>query len=275
MIRRDRPITEELRGLVRRFVDDERGVVIAAVLMVLAVTSALAVSLMSQGRTAFLQMRIESETIEARLILDSALERAIAALENPSDPMLIELRMLKPFSWVWHERSVTLDLDAESGKVDLNAGDPGLLRAVLREVLGETMAESALGRVLTARQTQRHIYSVSEILDTFSAISGQTNALFSVSTTLTGAEGLDPMLIESKVRKALAKDQGIEGTDKPVILSRVSPERPIYTLKARLILPQGSILERQVVVLITPDSTKAKIIQWRSAAPAPEQDIGS
>jgi hypothetical protein len=255
-------------SLLRR-ARNERGVVIVAVLMVLAVASALAVSLIARGRSTLFESRLESETIEARLILDSALSRALLAVEDVNDPMLPNLRTLQPFVWRWSGKSITLDLDAESGKVDLNAGEPLLLRAVLRHALGPDSGEQALGRLLALRRAGKRIESPAEILETSAIIHGAADRLEHMFTTLTAANGLDPLLVENDIRTALAEDQGIAGTDKSIQLSYVSRERPVYAIKASWASQQGRVHQRQVIVFVPSAGAAARIVSWRSAFPEP------
>lgn len=249
-----------------------RGVVIAAVLMVLAVTSTIGVSLLEQGRTGHLQLRNEADEIEARLVLDSALERGLAALGDPDDAMLPRLRTLRPVIWTWEGWTVTFDLDAESGKVDLNAGEPELLMAAIHHVLGPSRAAGVMERLLSARGVERHIHHIEEVLAPLEAMDGSAGRLRRLVTTFTGNSGLDPASMEAPIRTALARAQGVAGTDRPIRLSAVSPERPIYSLQARLVSRGGRTMARAVTLYVDASSGEPMVVSWGDASPLDDED---
>jgi hypothetical protein len=250
------------RDASKALLNDERGVIIAAVLTFLAIASALAIALMAEGRAALISARIEAQEIEARIVLDSGIERALMAFQIADDPMLERLRQLKPVPWTWDDRSVELDLDIESGKVDVNAGHLDILMPVVSTVLGSAHAQPVLKRILAARGSGQRIASVSELLDARSVLTSDREKLLQVLTVYTGAEGLDPLSMEQPVIMALRPKTPANGKFVSIQLNHVSAERPIYSLNARWKSAQGRVRHRRVVFVVADTPRKCFVISW-------------
>jgi hypothetical protein len=245
----------------RRALQQSRGVVVAAVLVFMAIASALAIALIAAGRDGMREARAEGQEIAARLLLDSALERGLFALTRAGDPMLKDLRQLRPVYWQWNGETVSLDLDIESGKIDVNMGNLDLITAALAHWTDRTAATTILTRIRAARLSATPFITPAAVLDPAAQFTAKRDALGRIFTAYTGAEGLDPLSIEEPVRSALEPKAGGVGSAKSFVLSSVSPERPIYTLTARW-KSRHREYQRRVVFFVRDFGTAPMIIRW-------------
>ena len=137
---------------------DERGFVLVSALLFIAIMSALVVRIMVDTLSVSRQAAAESQAARHVQVLDAALNRAIFALENPSDELLGKMRSTKGgVLWRFDGLKIRIDLQAESGKLDINTADPVLLRGVIALLFAddEAVAEAAIQRLSTWREAGR------------------------------------------------------------------------------------------------------------------------
>lgn len=109
----------------------ERGFALVLVLWALLLLASLAAGLLVEARSTRAGAATGAALLQARFLADGAINRAIVALLDPGDPLRLPLdgspHLIRLFG-----RDVTLAVQSEKGKVDLNAAPPGLLAALFR-----------------------------------------------------------------------------------------------------------------------------------------------
>lgn len=120
-----------------------RGIALVAVLWVLVLLSLVAANLTSTSRADISMARNVTAAVEARLLADAAVERAVFELlaPRPGDPWVPDGRV-RPLEL--ENGAVLVSIQDEAGKLDLNYGSEDLLRNLLQELGLETEAATSL-----------------------------------------------------------------------------------------------------------------------------------
>src|SRR5262245_51556142 len=111
----------------------DRGFVLLLVLALTAVIAVSAIALLQIGRRDRLSIRAELSSAQTDFALDAALNRASQALANPEDEMRNQLLAgVTPATWTFVDTEISIEVVAESGKIDVNTSDAELRQAGLR-----------------------------------------------------------------------------------------------------------------------------------------------
>lgn len=257
----------------------DQGFALLTVLLFVGLASAMAVRLQGMSVAAYRTLDAEISAFRRDLLLDSALYRAVHALENRGDPLHAALRaggrvanrQLDGFS-------VRLGYAPESGKFDLNVANEEVIVPALRHVFGEgDVGDRALARWRQHRNNHQRFAAVEAVLaprDRFGREAALTREVF---TVYTGQAGIDPggasdlalgslpgvtaQLLERR-RRAKATDGDvlanyIGGQNSNLFVSEV----PIYTVSAEL-TEDGNQGRREATVIINVNNQTATILRW-------------
>lgn len=258
----------------------ERGFVLVSVLLVLGAIASLLVMLQSTSRSIAVGIEAEIRMRQGQHLADAGLVRIMAALENPSEGMFTRLREgRESVLWEFDGTDIALSLASESGKIDLNAGDPDLIGKAAGQVTDDRARAQEIYQYVLDRRAKRIAFSNPlEILSPRERLSPLAGTVREMFTVLTRARGIDPLRASDAVLKAIP---GITQRDLKLIeesrrelslyrhmqpishlMAAFSPERPIYTLRAAVIGPKGRRIIREAVVLLQHEESPIMVIAW-------------
>jgi hypothetical protein len=256
------------------------GFALLSVLLVTGLVSALVTASAMTSRADRANAALERRIVQATALADAGLNRAIASLEIPGDPFLLRLQSdRKPVRWRFSGEDILLSLVPEAGKVDLNAGDPGLVVNVLRAVLHDDVAADRLVRRLAAwRSAGRDLETVRGLLDPADRTSPRARDLETVFTVWTGLRGIDPKVSPPSVLRHLpglqqgeaeilerARASGSYADLSPFIArfgALLGAARPIYRARAEVTF-QGVTVRREALVTHNPSFNRVWVVFWR------------
>jgi general secretion pathway protein K len=121
----------------------QRGIVLLLVLWIVVLLTVLISSFVQSASTEGQQARFTLNTTQARYAAEAGLHRAIFELGNPS----MQLRWkgdARPYEIEFDGAKVTIEIQDDSGKIDLNSADLNLLKAMFAQVGVEPRQVEAL-----------------------------------------------------------------------------------------------------------------------------------
>lgn len=260
---------------------DKHGFVLISALLFIAVMSALAVRIMGDTLSAGRQAAAERHAMRHVQVLDSALNRAIFALENQSDELLGKMRSTSEgVLWRFDGVEVRIDLQAESGKLDINSADPVFLRGVIEHLFADeaSVAAAAIQRLLASREAGRRFEFVEALLRPADRLRYPVESVRKAFTVLTGQTGLDPAAASLPVLSAILGQSRAEAAElraaraagavssmssNPALQNIIVRELPIYTVGAEL-AADGSFARREAVISIDMNTQNAAILSWKT-----------
>jgi len=121
----------------------QRGVALVIVLWAIALMGVLLGSFALIARTEQLESRHVFDAVTARYDAEAGLERAVFELRN-SDPALRWIADGRPYEFDFDQAHVTVEINDESGKIDLNVADPVVLTSLFISVGVELDKAAAL-----------------------------------------------------------------------------------------------------------------------------------
>lgn len=260
----------------------DEGFVLLTVLLITAVISALATAALVTARSHSRAIAGEISLIRAGALTEAGLVRILSALEQ-GDNTLIEMLRDRGESVVWNYAGVdvTLSLSKEAGKVDLNTGDPALVRSVLRALVKDAEKQSEiLQRWETRRRKGQAIESVDALLPPQDQMGPLAQSMERALTTVSAAVGIDPLAAPEIVLKsvpgfsesdyAVLRDARRLGNvvELQAIKARLRPlldgERPLYRLRASAVLDDGTKTSRSALVTQDMTTGTVSVSQWNS-----------
>ncbi|WP_157961475.1 hypothetical protein [Microvirga flavescens] len=260
--------------------NDTRGFVLLSVVLVIGVVSALVVSLTMEVRSSRANASTERRLVQATALADAGLVRAIAALETSDDRLWARLlNRSEPARWRFTGGDVLISLVPETGKVDLNSGDPDLVVNLLRAVVEDgAVAERLVRRLDALRRTRQDLETVRGLLDPDYRASPLARDLEAVFTVWTNLRGVDPRFAPPIVLRQLpglqegeaellvqARDRGVYAELSPFI-ARFGPllgaKRPIYRAQAEATI-EGVTVRREALLIHNPGTRTTWIVFWR------------
>ena len=231
---------------------DDRGFALASVLLVAVSIALLALALMGLVRdvaTGSARLRDEAEIKAAS---EAGLNRIILAFTRVDDSL--RARLIpdgRAVPWAFGGKDLILRVQAESGKLDLNAADREHIAAVVRHVLEDADGQAQfLARLDTMRASGKPIASVAQLLPAFDRMTNVRDRAESHFTVLTNQRGVDPASapavvlntmpgISDETRRAILARRanrqhpsadGIPNADMRLFVS----EKPFYTFKVEI-----------------------------------------
>ena len=262
----------------------DRGFALIAVLLIATILAGISVGLMVLARQAAEESEDITANIENRAAGQGGLNRMILAYAEPGDPF--RERLVgdgRAVAWDFAGKNIILCVQAESGKVDLNAGNRDHIAALIRRLVAEQEVQGRfLARLDEARVRQQLITSVSALLPPFDRMTTRRDLIEAHFTTLTGQRGFDPRTAPQAV---IETAPGLPDMAREEILSAraagrmLDPrnvafapaqmfmaEKPVYTLRAEASTRSGrlSAMTTQVEFF---GQGRLSIFSWRAAAP--------
>lgn len=238
---------------------------VAAVLAV-AVIGLLAVAFVRRAGSQAEAMAVEAALVEADGAADAGLARIMAALADRDDRLAAAL---SPHgggaSWTFGEARLRLHVRAESGKLDLLAGDPALIRAVVADVAGDPMlARAVLDRIDLLRRGGPMPPTLLAIVPPEDRAGDLADRLGEHLTLVSGQSGFDPLAASGTLRRALVEVRpelgpalarsiaaGVVTPDLAAGLGAgLAPLRRLYAIEAEATLPNGLAVRRGAVVSV-------------------------
>lgn len=226
----------------------EDGFALVSVVMLAALIAALVIGILGSTRRIAYETDRAAAVVETHALGEAGLNRIIAAYLNRGDPMRGPLRPDgRPVSWEFAGHELILSVQAESGKIDVNAGDRTHIEAVLSGLLAAPSAAGFLRRLDEARANHARVHSVASLLSPFERMMSTRDDLERHFTVMTEQRGIDPatapiltlqalphLSVEQRARLVAAREQADADAFElpPAARQMFSTERPIYTLRA-------------------------------------------
>ncbi|MCB1885010.1 MAG: general secretion pathway protein GspK [Geminicoccaceae bacterium] len=276
----------------------EAGMALVVVLLFLATLAAVAVRITQDARALVLQTRNVTRGVEARAALAAGLDVATQLVRLDRVPRDGRL------AWTEGRTRIEVRVERESGKVDLNAADPGLVEALMAAALPKDLdrATALAGAAVDWRDTNglRQLQGAEapdyrragmpygpadgpfrhpgELRAVLGMDEGTAARLESAVTVATGAADPALDLAPPIVARALTATPGLngepnggvapgEGTESEEAPAAFAPDPTgLYTLDATATLPEGfAARARRLVRLDPPDTTKEyEVLQLES-----------
>ena len=229
---------------------NEDGFVLVSVLYVVVLIALIASSLLAMVRIIANDNNMFISEMTARLVTEAGLNRAIMAFSVIGDPLRQDLLPDdRPIEWAFRGNKVFLRVQAESGKLDLNAADRAHLVALLERVIDDQRIRSdIIGNIDSSRISGLRLPSTAAALSIRDRHPIRLSAIASNFTVFTNQVGFDPstarpLVLESipdlsAEFKASWSDMRRRGEPLPLdrfaglVATRFVSERPIYTFYA-------------------------------------------
>lgn len=256
------------------------GFALVTALIVFAVLSFTATAIMIGSRNAARAASSEVRVLSARYLADAGLMRLVASAEDPTDELLQQLRSTRqPVRWAYADGVIALSMIPESGKIDVNTGDPELLRRALRiAVQDDRRAEEIAESVFQARERKQVYTTPLALLSPRERLLPVASRIRSMFTVMTQRKGIDPGSASDDVLRSLpgmtarqievlrAAQRGVESFngiwERSSYAALFEPEQPIYTLLAVAYAPDGTVARRQATIAVDPHSRRSAIVVW-------------
>ena len=210
-----------------KWAGNQRGLALIAVLWVTMLLAVIAASFTSSARTESRLARNMVENAKAEALADGAIHRAVLGVLEP-DPERAWRADGTPYRMSYGEGDVTIRIEDEDAKVDLNAAPPELLRGLLLLVgVEEEAAEELADRIVDYRDEDdqpepngaedadyeaagraagaidRPLVTEAELLGVLGMSEELYRRLRPLVTVYSGAEGIDPMRASPDILRAI------------------------------------------------------------------------
>lgn len=263
---------------------NDSGVALAAVLLVATILAGVAVALLILAQQIAQADADISADVENRALLEAGLNRMILAYERPGDSLREKLvGDGRPVEWDFAGQKLTLRVQAESGKLDLNAGHRDHIAALVARLVPEAAAQSLfLSGLDAARSEGQLILSVLSLLSPFDRMTARREVIEAHFTVLTGQHGFDP---RTALNAVIETAPGLPDEAKQEILSaRASgrafsvnripfapaqmfvTEKPVYSLRAET-HPEGRPPAAMAAQVEFSNQGRIAIFSWATATP--------
>ena len=129
----------------------ERGAALVLVLVFTTAMAAAAVAFLAGRRTDALTLRGQLQSVEADAMLSAALRETVAVLANRTPRQVIPAQL----QWTLDDVAVVVQIERESGKIDLNKAPGSLLRALPMALGADEKRAAALAAAEPGRGLRR------------------------------------------------------------------------------------------------------------------------
>lgn len=130
----------------------ERGAALVLVLVFTTAMAAAAVAFLAGRRTDSLTLRGQLQSVEAEAMLNAALQETVAVLSNRTPRQVIPAQL----QWTVGDVGITVRIERESGKVDLNKAPDSLLRALPMALGADEKRATALAAAIQDWRDEDH-----------------------------------------------------------------------------------------------------------------------
>jgi hypothetical protein len=266
----------------RRLLDDD-GFALVAVLIMATIIAGISIALMLLAQEIGKEGAAVSADIETRHLAEAGVNRIILAFSVPGDPLRARLIADgRPVTWQFADSQMTLCVEAESGKLDVNAGPRDHIQALIEHLIPESEPRSNfIGLIDRARAQGEFIPSVVTLLSPFDRMTSRRDLVQKHFTVLTGQHGFDPrtapaaiiqtapgLTSDLKEQILTARAAGL-AIGSPILGAAPSQtfvsEKPIYTVRSELLSWPGPFAMSSQIEFR--DLASPLIFTWSSASP--------
>jgi hypothetical protein len=184
----------KFRDLRRTWLKDESGSALVAVLFISTLVAGITVALLVLARQAAQVGDDISADVQNRVACEAGINRIVLAYSRRGDSLREKLvGDARSVAWDFLGKTLILRVQAESGKLDLNAGDRNHIAALARRLIPEVGAQLRfLSRLDSARAQGLLITSPLVLLSPFDRMTSRRDLIEAHFTVLTGQRGFDP-----------------------------------------------------------------------------------
>lgn len=173
----------------------ERGMALVVALVFTTAMAAAAVAFLAGRQSDALSLRGQLQAIEAQAMLDAALQQTAAVLVNRTERQVVPPLL----RWQFGNVAVSVRLESEAGKVDLNKADDAMLRGLLQALDVKEDRATALADVIIDWRDDNHLKRARGAEDRdyhseSSATSGAADRPFASPAELRYLPAVDPTL---------------------------------------------------------------------------------
>lgn len=264
----------------------QRGFVLVVVLLVAGIASVAAVTLVGRSRDAAVEIDARIAAAEARAAAEAGITRLVRALRTRNDALLdAAVATGAPVAWRFAGRDVTLAVEPESGRLDLNAGDPAFAAALLAAVEPDAARRGGIAaRLFDAREKGEALPSVAALLSPCERLTpalGRLEGAFTVATRQPGlapsvtsdarlrlVPGLSPQDLETIRTRIAAALMPLDDPSLRHLAPYLSDEAPLYRLVARA----GDGAAREATVLLVSRPPFVRVLRESARPPTAPVD---
>lgn len=264
---------------------DERGFALVSVLIICSLIALLTLSFSTFVRGIASDSAKFSSDIRIRSLAEAGLNRMILAYAQTGDPLRTALFPDgRPVPWSFGGAKLTLRVQAESGKLDVNAADRPHIAALASRVFENPDQQGRFLNTLDAARTSGgRIDSIASLLGPFDRMTATRDVAEQHFTVTTNQRGFDmltapalvirtmPALPETLADRIIASRT--EGQPPPMeqlppsLAQRLVTERPIYTFRADVTLDTGRVGAMRAIVGYS-ERGEISIYSWTVTSPA-------
>ena len=174
---------------------DERGFALISALVLAIVIGGVLISVQMLTRNIAEQSSDIADEAELRAGLTAGLNRMIYSYAATNDPLRVTLVPDgRPVRWQFDSKKLTLRVQAESGKWDLNSGDRDHIAALLGNLVDDQSVRlRVMAQIDDARSRRTPILSVSSVLTPLERMTEQHKVFEDHFTVATDQVGVDPL----------------------------------------------------------------------------------
>ena len=260
-----------------RLFGDSRGFALVAVLGAVLILALIATSLGSISRTDLHLARQSEEATREHLAAEAAINRGLLELLN-------EAPVTQPFHgrrivYEYEGIAVSIRIEDEAGRIDLNSASPAVLSALFQAVGTETDTANALadrvadwrdsddlvrpnGAERTAYRAQgidgpanRQFLTIAEFEDVFGSAAANYACLQPYLTIFSGRQSPDPRFMDSGLRSVLSRSTEPDYLRAPTVNSNspaaMSPIGRVYRITATVDAEAGYPKAMVAIVRVT------------------------
>jgi hypothetical protein len=277
-------MTHAIETSVKADLSGDRGFALASVLVLAILISLLALTLMTLSRLLAIEGSAIATEARARGSAEAGLNRAILAFARQGDALRETLIPDgRAVEWEFHEATLILRAQAESGKLDVNAGDRAHIAALMERVVeGQDRRFQILARLDDARQRGGGIRSLAELLPPFDRMTGLLDVFTRYFTVLTDQRGIDPATapavivetlpglsgdVQQRILEARATGRALPFVDIPAVVAQnFAAQRPIYRFSAR-VRSNGDRIMAMAATVGFSEQTGISVYAWGRTTP--------
>lgn len=263
----------------------EQAFTLVSVLLLTGFLSALVLMITLSTRSSLNAVRVDQESLQARLAADAAISRIIIALENDKDPLHANLltESRSETRIIFNETPIDVLILPEDGKLDINYAPLDHMGALLNRLgFDNSIVQLALSRLSDARSNNRLLFKALELLPENMRFSPSSALIRDFFTTLTGTRSFNPKTADFLVIETIPNistteldalfrfKQGVEDSGGLRILQahagRLNNASSSYQILANARLETGVTARREAGVLLQKSiSSSATLIYLETA----------
>ncbi len=260
-----------------------RGIALVAVLWVVSLLAVIAASFATTVRSETVVARNQIQNAEARALADAGFYRTVMALALERAGMSLSGL---PEAWSFSGGEVTTSVQAESGKVDLNAADAALLAGLFAAAGAIDSGALAAAVVdfrdpdsdpqprgaedpdyraagLTFGAKDRPFERKDELLQVLGVTRAVYDAVAPAVTVYSRSKSIDPEIASAEVLEALQAVGLVEPNGARDSSSLGANAVPIFTIRAKAETEGGAVFVREAIVALTRGGRQPfRILTW-------------